>query len=85
MAKKGFFDVFLEEKKVPFKVFRLKDKNDNIYVIENDFIIQLIKSEPKEEQKKIEKVLKEIDFRNGDVNDYLEHLAQCYIDTTFNK
>jgi len=83
MAKKDFFDVFFEEKKIPPKTFEVKDKHGNTHFIDNEFVISLIKSASQEEKKKIEQVLRKIDFHNGDVNHFLEHLAKGYIATHF--
>jgi len=83
MPKKDFFDVFFEEKDIPPKTFEVKDKNDNTHFIDNTFVINLIKSASPEEKKQIEDILRKIDFHNGDVNHFLEHLAKGYVMTHY--
>lgn len=62
MAKKDFFDVFFEEKKIPPKTFEVKDKHGNTHFIDNEFVISLIKSASQEEKKQIEQVLRKLTF-----------------------
>ncbi|AFM40468.1 hypothetical protein Desaci_1451 [Desulfosporosinus acidiphilus SJ4] len=77
-----WFETFFEEKDMPFKTFEI-EHHGTIHLIDSDFVIKLIKTCSEEEKKAIQEMLIRIDFRNGDVNDYLHHLAVGYVKTHF--
>lgn len=70
-----FIDTFFEEKEIPHRVFEVESNNGTMNMIPNDVVIEHIKAAPTTEQKQIEGILRKIDFMNGDVNHFLEHLA----------
>lgn len=74
----SWFETFLSEKRIPAKAFEIV-KDDVTHFIGNDVVIELIKSAPEEEKKEIKNILVKLDFCNGDINHFLEHLASGYI------
>ena len=82
MTQKSYLNLFFEEKEIPSKTFEIEAKGTTHFV-DNDFVIELIKKAPANEKKQIENVLRKIDFANGDVNHFLEHLAKGYIMNTY--
>jgi len=73
---------FLEEKNLPFKSFTI-EHNGEQHIIDTDFIIDLIKNCSDAEQASIKNTIVKIDFNNGDVNHFFEHLATGYIKTNY--
>lgn len=53
-------------------------------MVESDFLINVIvNSTPEHEQRKILEIIVAIDFKNGDVNHFLEHLGKGYVVNNF--
>lgn len=53
-------------------------------MVECDFLIDVITNHtPDHEQKKILDIIFQIDFKNGDVHHFLEHLATGYVKTNY--
>ena len=75
-AAASYFDMFFKEKDIPYKVFDVKDSQGVTHMIPNEVVIEAIKGTRGSEKAKIEKTLRMIDFKDGDVNRYLEHLAR---------
>ncbi len=73
-----YLDRFFEEKEIPFQLFNI-DHNGQTHFVENSFIIEVIKNATITEKETISNTLRQIDFHNGDVNHYLQHLATAYI------
>lgn len=85
MARKSFIkwlDIFIEEKKPINKIFNIEHKGITHY-IQSEQVIDLIKIAPDNEQKAIKNILVKIDFCNGDINHFFEHLATGYIKTNY--
>ena len=84
MSKKfnTWFTTFPEEKNLPFKSFDIEHCGES-HIIDSDFIIDLIKNSSDDEQASIKNTIVKIDFANGDVNHFFEHLANGYIKTNF--
>jgi hypothetical protein len=72
----SWFDMFFKEKRIPSKVFDVTDRQGVTHSIPNEVVIEAIKQTRGSEKKKIEETLRMIDFKNGDVNHYLAHLAK---------
>jgi hypothetical protein len=72
-----WFDSFFSEKDLPETVFEVEAENGPANYIPNTVVIEHIKQAPAHEKEQIKNVLVKIDFHNGDVNDFLEHLAQA--------
>lgn len=65
---------FFEEKALPVVHWEL-EVGDVVHIITNTTVIKAILAAPRSEQEQIANMLRRIDFLNGDVNDYLRHLA----------
>jgi hypothetical protein len=72
----SYFDMFFKEKRIPSKVFEVKDSQGVTHSIPNKVVIDMIKQTRGSEKAKIEDTLRKIDFANGDVNHFLAHLAK---------
>jgi hypothetical protein len=70
---------FFEVKDLGFVEWELKDDQHNKHIISNEVVIEAILNAPKIEREGISNKLLVIDFKNGDVNDYLKHLAGALI------
>jgi hypothetical protein len=71
---------FFEEKEIPDKMFEVTDKNGVTHYIPNTVVIEFIAKTQGSERKQIEDTLRKIDFKNGDVNHFLKHLATAIAD-----
>jgi len=69
-----YIENFFEEKEIPHRIFEVEGPH-GINYIPNEVVIEHIKIAPTQEQQQIANVLRNIDFCNGDVNDFLKHLA----------
>jgi hypothetical protein len=69
-----YIENFFEEKEIPEVMFEIEGAS-GINYIPNTVVIEHIKIAPTQEQQQIANVLRKIDFFNGDVNDFLKHLA----------
>ena len=69
-----YIENFFDEKEIPGKIFEVEGES-GINYIPNVVVIEHIKAAPTHEQQAIANVLRKIDFMNGDVNHFLEHLA----------
>lgn len=74
-----FIKMFFAEKQLSERVYEIQN-GTTLHFIESGFVIDLIKKLHKDEQKKIELTLRKIDFMNGDVHHFLEHLAKAYVE-----
>jgi hypothetical protein len=77
-----WLDTFIEEKKLPNKDFEI-DYAGFIHHFTSDQVIDLIRKAPSHEQKQIKDIIVKIDFKNGDINHFLKHLARGYIEINF--
>lgn len=80
MNTKQYLKQFFEEKVIPYDLFEVVDGGE-VHWIDNETVIELIKEAPVNEQKQIADVLRKIDFYNGNVNDFLKHLAEAFVKT----
>ncbi len=74
-----YLKTFFDEKKLPYASWELKDNDGDTHFIDSDVVIEHIGHAPVHEQQAIGDVIRKIDFINGDVNDYLKHLAGVLI------
>lgn len=82
MAKENFndwFETFLEEKNLGFRMFEIEDDHGYIHLIDSDLVIENIKHAPDQEKEKIKIVLVKIDFYNGNVHHFFKHLAKALV------
>ena len=70
-----FFQTFFDEKDLVSKTYEVESPNGSINLIPSEVVIERIKNTKGEEAKKIETMLRKIDFMNGDVHHFLNHLA----------
>lgn len=76
---KQYLTTFFEEKQLPSASWELTSEDGTTHWIDSDVVIEHIMIAPSEEQKKIADVIRQIDFKNGDVNHFLKHLAQALV------
>tara|TARA_R100000655_G_scaffold10227_1_gene24826 strand:+ start:231 stop:476 length:246 start_codon:yes stop_codon:yes gene_type:complete len=80
----NFFETFFLEKNLTDEVYTVISNNGTPNIIPSTVVIEAVKRTKGEEAKKIETILRKIDFLNGDVHDFLKHLAQgLALDTDF--
>lgn len=83
MEAKQALKYFFEEKQLEHRTFAV-EHNGMVHMIESDFLQDVIVNHtPPNEQEQIRGIIAQIDFRNGDVNHFLEHLAKGYVHTNF--
>lgn len=83
MQAKQALKFFFEEKEIEAKTFAV-EHNGTIHMVESEFLQDVIVNHtPPHEQEQVRAIIAQIDFRNGDVNHFLEHLATGYIRTNF--
>lgn len=74
-----YLKTFFKEKDLPLENWELLDNDGTPHFISNEVVIEAIGNAPAEEQRQIADVIRQIDFKNGNVNDYLKHLAGALI------
>lgn len=78
MALIKYLDTFFKEKDLPEVHWELEGPSGTNF-ISSTVVIEHMAIAPAEEQKAIGDVIRRIDFNDGDVNDYLKHLAQALV------
>ena len=76
---KDWFEGFFEEKELETMTWEIEDNKGNTHIITNEIVVEHIQASPEEEQRKIKDILVKIDFANGDVNHFLNHLAKAIV------
>lgn len=76
-----WFKTFFEEKSLPFAQWDITASDGSFHIISNEVVIEFIYEAPRSEQKKIQDIIRRLDFANADVNDFLKHLARGLIET----
>jgi hypothetical protein len=69
---------FFEEKEIAYELFEIEAAG-TMHFIDTDAVIDLIFQSSIEEQQQIATILRQIDFKNGNVNHFLKHLATGFI------
>lgn len=77
-----YLKTFFAEKNLPEVTFELIAKDGMTHYMPNEVVIEHIMIAPASEQEKIATVIRKIDFANGDVNDFLKHLAGALIEVS---
>lgn len=80
-----YLKLFFEEKDLPEVLWELTSKDGEIHSISNTVVIEHLAITSKEEQRAVANVIRKIDHANGDVNDYLKHLATAIINKLTNE
>jgi|TARA_R100001460_G_scaffold106000_1_gene153118 hypothetical protein len=73
----NFFTTFFNEKNLDFQYYTVNSPNGTPNLIPSTVVIDAIKNTKGQEAVKIKDMLIKIDFFNGDVHNYLQHLAQA--------
>lgn len=73
----AYLERFFEEKQIAPATFEIEGGSGMLNLIENTVVIDAIRTAPAIEQEHIARTLRIIDFKNGDVNHFLGHLAQA--------
>lgn len=71
---------FFAEKDIPAKIFEKTGSDGMLHMIPNEVVVEHMTKVSAEEAESLAGVLRQIDFRNGDVNHFLEHLAGALVD-----
>lgn len=74
-----YLKTFFAEKDLPFAQWELVAQDGTTHIINNEVVIEAIGGAPRSEQEAIGNMIRKIDFVNGNVNDYLKHLAGALI------
>ena len=72
-----FFNRIFDEKNLENRIYEVAAPQGTMNFIETDMVIAKIKTTQGEEAQKIETVLRKIDFANGNVHHFLNHIAQA--------
>ena len=64
---------------MPYESWELVSDVGNVHLIDSDVVLEHMATATVAEQNKIADVIRRIDFANGDVNDFLKHLAGALI------
>lgn len=73
--KETFFYNFFSEKTGIKDSFDITLDNGSFHIVETGVILEMIEKTKGTERKNIEMIIRKIDFQNGDVNHFLNHLA----------
>jgi len=73
----NFFTTFFNEKNLDFQYYTVHSPNGTPNIIPSTVVIEAIKHTKGEEAAKIKDMLIKIDFFNGNIHNYLQHLAQA--------
>ena len=80
----NFFETFFSEKDLTDEVYTVTSANGTPNIIPSSVVIEAVKRTKGEEAQKIETILRKIDFLNGNVHHFLQHLAQAMaLDTAY--
>ena len=74
-----WFETFLDEKNLPYEQWEITGPDGTPHMINSEVVIEQIKDAPPHEQAGIKDKIVQIDFANGDVNDYFKHLAEALV------
>lgn len=71
-----YLETFFNEKNLPHEQWEIEGPGGVMNMIDSDVVIEAIMNAPPDEQDGIADMIRRIDFANGNVNDYLKHLAK---------
>lgn len=75
--------LFFTEKQLEHRTYAIVH-NKQTHMVESEFLINVILNHtPQSEQDQIRETIVKIDFMNGDIHHYLEHLAKAYVLNNF--
>tara|TARA_R100000353_G_C6396081_1_gene166230 strand:- start:126 stop:374 length:249 start_codon:yes stop_codon:yes gene_type:complete len=73
----NFFTTFFNEKNLDFQYYTVNSPNGTPNLIPSTVVIDAIKNTKGQEAANIKNTLIKIDFINGNIHNYLQHLAQA--------
>ena len=71
----NFFNTFFTEKNLTEETYEVTSANGTPNLIPTSAVIDAIKRTQGTEAQQIEKILRQIDFANGNVHHFLKHIA----------
>lgn len=74
-----YLKIFFEEKDLPEVNWELTSESGEVHFINSEVVIEHISITSEDEQHAIADVIRKIDYANGDVNEFLKHLAGAII------
>jgi hypothetical protein len=80
MNFKKWLETLIEEKGLENEIFTI-DYEGEFHMIEMQFLVEFLGGMDKRNQDKIKNILVMIDFKNGDVMDFMNHCARGYVET----
>lgn len=78
-AVKNYLNRFFNEKQLDNVNYSIMDANGATHIFDTQTLIDRIKNTCESEQRQIANVLKQIDFKNGSVQHFLNYLAQAMV------
>jgi hypothetical protein len=75
MTTATYLSRFFAEKDLAERIYDVTAPDGTPHMIPTGCVIEAIQSAPAHEQEQIAGILRQIDFRNGDVHHFLQHLA----------
>lgn len=78
----SFYRTMVEEKGLIHQEFSIENGKD-VHIFDVESVITLIENAPAEEQEVIKNTFSQIDFKNGDLLDYIKYLARSYVLTHY--
>lgn len=75
-SAREYLETFFEEKQLPHQSWDIEDESGTMHYIDSSVVIEALLNAPQSEQEQAADVIRRIDFANGDVNDFLKHLAK---------
>ena len=79
-----WFKTFIDEKNLPMQEWVITDKNGIDHFITSEVVIEAVKSASKAEQAQIKNTIVKIDFLNGNVMHFFNHLAKGLVNNYAN-
>ncbi|CAG5081239.1 hypothetical protein [Parvicella tangerina] len=79
MKTADYLNRFFEEKQIPNVNYEITDADGFVHLFDNVALIDRIKNTCEAEQKQIANVLRQIDFRNGSIQHFLNYLAEAMV------
>lgn len=70
-----YLDTFFAEKNLSARTYEITAPDGVLHLVDSGVVIEAIKGASPREQEGIANILRRIDFANGDVHHFLEHLA----------
>jgi len=72
-----FIATFFAEKDLDDRIYEVESANGTLNLISTANVIEKIGMTSGTERQQIENILRQLDFRNGDIHHFLNHLAQA--------